>query len=437
VQLVSVSSVGGQYVEAPRLRIASALCIALAFLALTSLGNIPLADLGGRTVPLFLSDIAVVAIVVAGGVASLRAASLRLDDVSFAALTFASIGALSAAAAMQTYNLGAFQVAVSLAYLVRWVAYFGLYVVIINFVRERDVAGVWRALEMAMIAFAAFGILQSIFLPDFGPMMHPESQLYSQIDPQGHRLVSTLLEPNIAAAMILIVLLIQVAQIAYGVRVSWWKPSILFVALVLTMSRSGAAGFFVGVLIILCVRGIGKRLLRFGTIATVLFLAALPSVLAFSAQHPRFGVNDRSAMARLLAWDRAIGVWKENPWLGIGFNTYGFVQEARGFERFGSSTYSSEGGLLFVGVLTGVVGLSVYIVMLLLVVRRCRRGWRGVNAPPEGRALCLGAAAATAAIVIHSIFVNSLIVNFVVEELWVVWGLAFVMVNATRERRAE
>jgi O-antigen ligase len=90
--------------------------------------------------------------------------------------------------------------------------------------------------------------------------------------------------------------------------------------------------------------------------------------------------------------------------------------------------------LLFVGVMTGIVGLATYVIMLGLIVRRCRAGWRSPRAFPQERALCLGAAAATIAILIHSIFVNSLLVNFVMQELWVLWGLTFVVVAAMRRR---
>jgi hypothetical protein len=403
------------------------------FLVAANLGNTPL-DLGGRSAPLFLSDMGVAVLIALGGVAAVRARSFVLNDVAFAAIAFAAIGALSAVVSMSTYGLDAFDVLASLAYLARWLMYFALYLVVINFVDNDKTWSVWRALELAMLVFAAFGIIQSIFLPDFGPMLRPDDKLYAQIDPQGHRLVSTVLEPNIAAAMILVVLLVQLAQIAYGVRISWWKPSILFAALVLTMSRSGALGFFFGVLLIVSARGVGKRMLRFGGLAAVVALAALPSVLAFSQLHSRFGVSDGSAAARLITWQRAIELWQENPWFGIGFNTYGFVQESRGFERFGSATYSAEGGLLFIGVMTGLVGLAIYGTMVWFVLRRCRASWRSALARPEERAICLGAAAASVAIIVHSTFVNSLLVNFVMEELWVVWALAFISASAIRQR---
>jgi hypothetical protein len=418
----------GLALTGPGVRPATVLQVALLLLFTTTLGRIPAIDLGQKQAMIFASDLGVIAVLIAGSLVMLRSRSLRLDYAAIAALIFAGIGAASAFAAIPRFELSAFEVFVSLAYLARWMVYFGVYVVIINCVREDDVAPIWGALELAILAFAAFGVFQAIFLPDFGQTLFPESRPYIDIDPQGHRLVSTLLEPNIAAAMILTVLLVQIAQLAAGVPVKRWKPAFLLLALILTLSRSGVAGFIAGMLVILAARGLGKRMLRFFGVALVVVLASLPWLLAFARQYAKLDISGGSGLAvRIISWQQAIEVFLESPWYGIGFNTFGFVQSHRGFERMGSSSYSVEGGLLFVAVMTGIIGLLVYLMMLWLPLRRSRRVWRDANATPEERGLATGAAAATVAIVVHSVFVNSLLVPFVMEPLWVLWGLGFVI----------
>jgi hypothetical protein len=414
-----------------------ALCFALSLLCISSLGNIPVLDLGTRQAPLFLNDVLVLAVLLVGGVAMGHARSLKLDDVSMAAVVFSAVGALSAISAMPRFGLSAFEVVASLAYLVRWVVYFGVYLVIINCLRERNVSSVWRALEWTMIAFAAFGIFQSAFLPNFGQMIYPDSRLYLEIDPQGHRLMSTMLEPNLAAAMILVVLLVQIAQLAAGSDVPRWKPALMLLALVLTLSRSGALAFVFGLFVILAARGLGRKMVRFLIAMGLVALAALPQLLAFANQYAKLGVSDGSAAARLVVWQRSIATFLESPWFGIGFNTYGYVQERRGFERFGTATYSAEGGLLFIAVMTGIVGLVVYGAMLWFVMRRLRATWRSADATVEERGLAMGAAAATVAVVVHSTFVNSLLTPFVMEPLWVLWGLVFIVWTSARRRAAE
>lgn len=411
--------------------------VALLLLVVANLGRIPFLNLGDREAPILINDLCIIAALAAGAVAAAQARSLRLDNVAIAALLFAAVGGLSAVAAIPRFGLTGFELVASLAYLMRWLVYFGVYVVIINTVRSRDVAPLWNALELAILALAAFGIIQAIFLPNFAQMVHPDSRAYLDWDPQGHRLMSTVLEPNIAAAMILTVLLVQVARLASGARVSLWKPGLLLLALVLTLSRSGALAFVVGGSLILFVRGPSKRMLRFAGAALVMLALALPKLLQFAEGYAKLGVGDASAAARLITWQRAIATFLDSPWFGVGFNTFGFVQEHRGFERVGGASYSSEGGLLFIAVMTGVVGLAVYAAMLWFVLRRCRFVWRHPRVTAEQRGLCVGTAAATIAVCVHSLFVNSLLTPFVMEPLWVLWGLAFVAARSLPHEHTE
>ena len=413
---------------------AGILRFALALLWISGLGQIPLLDLGSRQAPIFVNDLLAMAVAAVGAIAMAHARSLKLNDVALAALAFVAIGALSAVSAMPRFGLSAFEVVASLAYLARWFVYFALYLVIINCVRRSDVRPIWHALEWSIIAFAAFGVVQSAFLPNFGQMIHPNAKLYLEIDPQGHRLMSTILEPNIAAAMILTVLLVEIAQLASGVNVPRWKPALLLLALVLTLSRSGALAFVCGIMAIVATRGLGRKMVRFLVAMAIVALAALPQLLRFASQYAKLGVSDGSATARLVVWQRSIATFLESPWFGIGFNTYGYVQERRGFERFGSATYSAEGGLLFIAVMTGIVGLLVYGTMLWFVLRRLRSIWRNPEATAEERGLAIGAASATVAILVHSVFVNSLLTPFVMEPLWVLWGLGFIVAASLRRR---
>jgi putative inorganic carbon (HCO3(-)) transporter len=399
--------------------------VSLLLLIIANVGRIPVLDLGDRSAPLLINDLAVAAAVMAGLLASAATRSLILDRVALAGLLFASIGGLSALAAGPRFGLTAFQVMASLAYLARWCLYFALYVVVVNHVRARDVHGVWSTLERMMLVFAAFGVVQAIFLPSFALIVYPDQA--DHWDAQRHRLVSTILDPNIAAAFILTVLLVQFAQLASGVRVALWKPGLLMLALIMTLSRSGVAGLLTGGLVILGARGLSKRLLGFGVATIAGMVAAFPVLLPFAAEYNKLGISDASAASRVVTWQRAFATFMDSPWFGIGFNTYGYVQEHRGFERAGGGTYSAEGGLLFIAVMTGVVGLAAFVFMLWLVLRRCRAGWKDALGTPFERSLCIGAAAATVAVCVHSVFVNSLLVPFVMQPLWVLAGLVYVV----------
>lgn len=418
----------GERLVAPlEIRPAAMLRIALALLVLANVGRIPLLDLGEREAPILINDLAVMAVIGISAVSWARARSLKLDDVSLAALTFAGIGALSAASAIPRFGLTLFELIASLAYLARWLTYFLIYLVVINSVTRKDVAATWAAAEWTLIVLAAFGIVQALFLPDFALMIYPDSRAYFDWDPQRHRLVSTVLDPNLIAFMFVIGLLVCVARMANGVAVAVWKPVLLFGALVMTLSRSGMLAFMVGGALILWTRGVTKRMMRPIAVIGVLAIAALPKLIDTLVDYSRIGVTDESALARVISWQRAIETFLQSPWFGVGFNTYGFVQERRGFERFGAGAYSAEGGLLFIGVMTGIVGVAVFVTMLWFVLRRCRRGWTDLRRSPDERGLLIGAAASTVAVLVHSLFANSLLLPFVLELLWVLWGLAFVI----------
>jgi O-antigen ligase len=393
-------------------------------MVLGNLGRIPVLFAEGKDAPILVNELLLVGVLGAAAVACLQARSLRLDAVTFAALAFAAIGAGSAFASALEYNLTGAQLVYSLAYLVRWLAYLGLYVAILNTARDEDADTLWATLERMVLVFVAFGVMQAIFLPGFAQRVAPGSGDAMGWDEQGHRLVSTLLDPNFAGALMLIPLLVQLGRMAFGVPVPAWKPLALLTGVLLTASRSSVLGLVVGGTVILAARGLSRRVVRFGALALIVALPFVPLLIRFGAEYNKFSV-DGSALLRLVAWLRALTVLADHPVFGVGFNTYGFVQQAYGWEIIGRDGFGLDGGLLFVAVMTGLVGLAVYATMLGLVVRRCRRLWRDAGAPLVARGTALGAAASLAAVCVHSIFVNSLLLPFIMEPLAVLWGIVF------------
>jgi O-antigen ligase len=401
--------------------------VVILLLLVGQLGRIPVLSTGSSEAPLLVNDLCVLALLGVTFVSALAAQSFRVDWVGGLMLAFTIIGFVSALLAVDRYGLSGMEVLVSLAYLARWFAYFAVYLAVINIMRAQDVTSVWRTIETMILIFAVFGIVQSIFLPHFAQLVYPDSRVFVDWDEQGHRLVSTVLEPNIAGSMIMLTLLIHVAQLSGGEDVAVWKPIVLLGALVATLSRSSFLALAVGLVFIVAVRGISRRMLRFGMLIGVLVLATLPKLISYAEKFHKLTVSDASAMGRVVAWLRALRIWADHPIFGIGFNTYGYVAERYGGVRAGAPSFSSDGGLLFIAVMTGLVGLALYLGMLALVVRRCRRIWRSAAMPPEWRALAVGIAAGTVAICVHAAFVNSLLTPFVMEMLWIFWGLVFVM----------
>ncbi|GLC27468.1 O-antigen ligase family protein [Roseisolibacter agri] len=436
-------TVGGAAAASPTarvapIRVATLLRAALWALLAGNLVRLPALTSGAREAPLSFNDLVVLLLLSAGALACVGGRSLILDGVTRRALLFAFVGGTSAVLAMPRFGLSAAEVGFSLAYLVRWLVYLCVYVLAVNTLRRRDVLAVVRTLERVILAFAAFGIFQSIFLPGFAQIVYPESALYIDWDPQGHRLVSSFLDPNFAGALIAIGLLLALARQSCGVAVSRLHIALLAVALVLTASRSSMLAAFVGVCVVVGIAGLTRRIVRIGLAFGALLLAALPALLSFARTYGKLSV-DASAVSRVVSWLRALELFRDNLLIGVGFNTYGFAQRAYGYEAGrGAFSFSLDGGLLFIAVMTGCIGLGIYLGMLGGIVSRARAVWRSVSVTAEERAVAVGAVAAMAAIVVHSLFVNSLLLPLLLEPLWILWALPGVLVldGAVAEREA-
>lgn len=414
---------------AGQIRVADVVRMAVVLLVTGHLGRIPVFSGSAKEAPVLLNDLVVVAVAGIGALLVLRTRRLALDRTARMALAFAAVGGLSAVLAVPRFGLTPDELLFSLAYLARWLAYFALYLVVINGVTADDVGRVWRSLEAATVAFALFGIFQSAFLPGFAQMVYPESQVGVDWDYQGRRLVSTFLDPNFAGALLAMVLVVQVSLLATGARVSRARLAIVALALVLTLSRSSILGLLVGMLVLVGAWGMSRRVVRLGFVCAILMVPLLPWLVTYGASLNKFTI-DASALGRVFSWLRALQMFADHPVIGVGFNTLGFAQRAYGFDVGGASAFGVDGGLLFIAVTTGVVGLVLYAAMLGGVVRRCRGIWRDPRRESLHRGLALGITAATVALLVHSIFVNSIVYPFLMEPLWILWGLVAVIARA-------
>jgi hypothetical protein len=179
---------------------------------------------------------------------------------------------------------------------------------------------------------------------------------------------------------------------------------------------------------LLWIRGLSRRLIRVLIAIGAVGLLALPFLLQLAIAFNKFSFDAQSSGGlRIVAWLRAISILGDHLAFGIGFNTYGFVSEAYGYEGTGASSYATDGGLLFIAVMTGLVGLVVYCSMLGIVMITARRVWTDPGQTPEARGLAIGVASSTVAVVIHSVFANSILTTNVMEMLWVLWALVAIM----------
>jgi hypothetical protein len=403
-------------------------------LALGNLGRIPGGMLGGRTAPVVALDlvVGVVWLLLAIAVAS-RRTRIVFDGVTGAATLFVGVAFVSTILALPRYGLSTVEGAGVVAFLIRWLAYFGWYPFIAWCLTPAESRDAWRYVERALLVFCVFGLIQSMFFPGFAQMVNAGGDMKSW-DVQGRRLVSTLLDPNFAGIVIAIALLFRLARVAEGEREGGWAMSALAAGLLLTVSRSSILALLVGIIVIAAVRGLRLPLLRVFAAGSLILLPFLSFLVAFAAGFHKLGV-DMSAAQRLVPWTRAVRLVSEHPLLGIGFNATQQAQEAHGWNPVGGADISLDGGLLFVAAMTGIIGAGLYVLMMTSVVKNARRAWRDPETPAADRAHALATAASTVAVVVHSLFVNSLLLPFVMQILWVMWG-RLAHVTAARRARA-
>jgi hypothetical protein len=389
-------------------------------LALGNVGRIPAGALGGRTAPFTVADLALLAAWACVARVAFQERRLQLPRVARWTGVFVLVAALSTALAIPRYHMSGGEALGAIAFLVRWVAYAGWFLFGAWCLTGEESAEAWRDVERALLAVAAFGIFQAIFLPGFAQMVHPEVSGLAW-DIQGRRLVSTVLDPNFAGALLVIALLHRMARVAEGVRESPVAVGTLFVAVLLTVSRSSVLALAVGILVILVTRGLRVPLLRVLAAGMLVVLPFATLLLGLAAEYNKLHY-DASAAQRLIPWTRAVVLLAEHPALGVGFNAIAQAQRAHGWVPVGGAGVSFDGGLLFVAAMTGLVGLAAYLQVLRLVWASARRTWRDPAVAPADRAHAVATAACIAALVVHSLFVNSLLLPFVMQVTWLMWS---------------
>jgi O-antigen ligase len=401
-------------------------------LALGNLGRLPAGVMAGRNAPVTLADLVTILvwILLLGALASGRL-RVVLDDVVVAAAAFVGVAALSTALAFPRYGLGVGTGAEVVAFFARWCLYFGWYPFVAWCLTADESQSAVRYVDRALLAIAGFGVFQSLLFPGFGQLVQiggaPEWEY------QGRRLVSTMLDPNFAGAMIVLALLPRLARLAEGERPHPLGLVVLAAALLLTASRSAVLAVAAGLFVIVVARGVRAKLVRVMLVGALLVTPFIPLLISYANSLNKLQL-DGSAGQRFVTWKRAWTLFAEHPALGIGFNSTRVAQAARGWQPIGGGDTAFDGGIFFVAVMTGIVGASLYLLMLWQVMRAARRVWNDAELPSAHRAHATGTAAVTVGIVVQSFFTNSLLLPFVMQVLWIMWG-RLAHLAAERRRR--
>lgn len=322
------------------------------------------------------------------------------------------------------FHLPSAQILFASFYALRWLAYAILYFVVsrLLLLDPRLAVRTVTGLVFGAIAFVSFGLYQAIYLPNFAFTVAPREELNAIWDVQGHRLVSTILDPNIAAAYISIFALLTLSFYVYGLGRRWLLAFCLLTAgLVATLSRGGALGFLLGALVLAAVAR-RRRILAVCSLGLVAFLAAFPQLLPLLNHFHRLSASDLSARSRYNDWLLAYRIVSDHPITGIGFDALGFVRRHYGAVMFGPSAFGLGGDFFLIPTLTGIVGLVIYTAMICGVCKSANRA-RRLGISKWERACGAGVIGATTAAVVSSLFTTVLTFPQIAAVLWMLWAI--------------
>lgn len=247
-----------------------------------------------------------------------------------------------------------------------------------------------RILQISGISLAILGILQFIFIPDLRFM-----EIFGW-DPHYFRTVSTFLDPNFLGAYLVIT--------ALALRDKKILFAIIYVAILLTFSRSSYLMFLVSFLILSFL----SKSMRLFIVTSILFLGLMGGFWIYTqlVTIPRGIDRSASASYRLGTWQQGVNIFEESPLLGVGFNSYRYaireygIGDTQFLNSRGSTT--NDFSLIYVLATTGVLGLAAYLGFLISIFKT--------------KSIII--ISFLAGLLVHGIFNNSLFYPFIL--IWVI-----------------
>lgn len=344
------------------------------------LARLPLVFFGRPEIHLYLTDL-IVFLISSFGVFQ---KNKKFPPLRIPIFLFILTALLSLLINYSSYRIS--EIAISSLYLIRFIAYAGLY-----FAAAEQKANYRPLLLGAGLWVAVFGLIQYFLYPDISLLSVWGWDIHQ------YRLVGTFLDPGYTGVILVLAMIILVAH--YW---SKFKPIhyslflILYSSLALTYSRSSYLAFLIAMVVI----SYSKKSLKF-----ILFIFSLMILTYFILPKnlPSEGVKlgrTVSSQARVDNWKQTISLWQRKPLFGIGFNAYRYATQA---SLVSNASAGADSSLIFVLTTTGVIGFLAYLNLLLRIPRKS-----------------LVVLASLTALLIHSWFQNSLFYPWVMGWLWLI-----------------
>jgi len=412
-------------------------------LATFPLGQLTRLPLGIPEVNIYLQDLLVGGLVIIWlGRHFIRKTSLTKPPLTKQILLFLSTAALSLIVNLPRLT---FQEAlVASFYLLRWLFYAGIYFVIFDISIYQYINILKWGLIWAGVGTAVFGLVQYFLYPDLGNLA------YLGWDPHRYRIFGTFFDPGFLGMILVLTLILIIDYLVRAGGHEFFQPDdgalrsprqaggaprapiiskmskviarrplfaiyyLLFIscylALALTYSRSSYLAYLGGMGVIAWIKKSAKFFL-------VVILVGILTVLLLPRPPGSEGVRlerEESVWGRVRNWRQSLIITKDNPILGVGFNTYRYAQKQYGFlsEENWQKSHAGAGAdssLLFVLATTGILGFLAYIWLLYHILIYNVRD--AVVFP------------STVALFVHSWFLNSLFYPWIMLWMWILIGI--------------
>jgi len=286
------------------------------------------------------------------------------------------------------------QIFISSLYLIRWLAYLSLYFIFsTKKIRSQLKISLENLLIYASLASAGLGIIQYLLLPDTRFLK------FSGWDDHYYRVIAGFGDPGFTGIIYVLGLTILLNKFKKNFK-NIGYIILLTIPLLLTYSR----GSYLALLFALFTLSIIKKNYK---IVVISLLALLISLFLLPRPGGEGVKLERlySISARADNWQQGIAIFQQSPIFGIGFNTLRYQKQKLGFTGEDSQTSHSASGLdsslLLVLATTGILGFTAYLYLLKNI-------WKISDLTKIS----------LSALLIHSLFNNSLFYPWVLIWLW-------------------
>lgn len=314
-------------------------------------------------------------------------------------------------------ELNHYQILISASYVLRWVIYVSIYFVIkdlnLNF---KKVIPYFMLVSGLFIILGGF--MQYFLYPDL------RNWRYLGWDEHLFRMFTwTFLDPNFAGTFFALYFLFVFEFFQNIKRKTNYKYILLailvisFISILLTFSRSAYLMFIIGISSLLIVKKQVKLLFLILIVFSLNVFVLSKSVLKSEGTNI---LRTASGEARLDSINKAVTIFKNNPILGVGFDSYryaqgryGFINEDKGLIHSAAGTDNS---FLFVLVTTGIIGFLGFLYLLYKIINL-------VNFKIKTNYFSLILFASIISLSVNSFFINSLFFPQIMLWVWILAGL--------------